>query len=279
MSPSRSSPPALPRRRRVLACWPLLISVAGSLGCTVYDRSLLDGDSTMSMVGKGGSQSMTAGAGGTPASSGAGSSGASVESDGGAAGDVQGLAGDSSLAGGGTSSGGNSSGAAAGFGGGNGGSSASAGSANGGTAGNGGSAGSPVKELAFGKSVTASTEEVANAASKGNDADTASRWCATSGAYPQWWRVDLGAAHVLKQVSIRFEHPERTYMYLIESSLNDQVYIQQGAISGTGVLQTLDFQPNTSARYLRVTVTGAVPPSVNGNGTWASFWELSLTGI
>ena len=46
-----------------------------------------------------------------------------------------------------------------------------------------------------------------------------------------------------------------------------------------GPLQASDFLANVSGRYLRVTVTNASPLVVNGNGTWASFFDLSLAGI
>jgi hypothetical protein len=80
-------------------------------------------------------------------------------------------------------------------------------------------------------------------------------------------------------VSVRFEHPERSYFYTIETSLNDTVYTQRLMADGTGVVQSLDFPASTTGRYVRVTVTSATPESVNGNGTWASFFEFSVIGL
>jgi len=80
-------------------------------------------------------------------------------------------------------------------------------------------------------------------------------------------------------VSIRFEHADRRYYYTIETSLNDSVYTQRLTADGTGALQTLDFAPGTTGRYVRITITAAVPDNVNGSGTWASFYELSLIGL
>lgn len=144
-------------------------------------------------------------------------------------------------------------------------------------AGSGGSAGAP-HELAVGKKVTASDEQTGNEASKGNDNDATTRWCATDGSFPQWWRVDLGATHPLVQVSIRFEYPDRRYFYLVETSPDDTVYTQQITANGTGVTQTIALPANVSARYVRVTVTSATPLYANGTNTWVSFWEFSLTG-
>lgn len=150
----------------------------------------------------------------------------------------------------------------------------------GGKAGNGGNGGSGgvLHELAGGKTVTASSQETGNEATHGNDGNMATRWCASGGSFPQWWKVDLGASHPLVQVSISFEHADRTYVYLVETSLNDAVYTQQIMANGTGAIQTVALPPSVTARYVRVTVTSATPVSVNGNGTWASFWEFSLQG-
>jgi hypothetical protein len=78
-----------------------------------------------------------------------------------------------------------------------------------------------------------------------------------------------------------FEHPERTYSYLIETSVNDKVYTQQVTGSGTGVTQTLAFPATASGRYVRITITAATQGMVSGTAvpTWASFYELSLMGI
>ena len=149
--------------------------------------------------------------------------------------------------------------------------------ATGGKAGNGGSGG-VLHELAGGKTVTASSQETGNEATHGNDGSMSTRWCASGGTFPQWWKVDLGANHLLVQASISFEHADRTYVYVVETSLNDAVYTQQIMANGTGAIQTVALPPSVTARYVRVTVTSATPTSVNGNGTWASFWEFSLQG-
>ena len=132
--------------------------------------------------------------------------------------------------------------------------------------------------LAVGKSATASSQEASHTPANGNDASTTTRWCAIDGTFPQWWRVDLGAAHSLSQASIRFELADRTYSYTIETSSDDAVYIQRIANTGTGAVQTVDFPANISARYVRINVTNGTPVSVNGIGTWASFFDFSVTG-
>ncbi len=140
-----------------------------------------------------------------------------------------------------------------------------------------GSASPALQELALGKSVAASTQQVGNEASRGNDGDLSTRWCATSAAMPQWWRVDLDVTRTLTQIAVSFEHPERTYSYIIETSDNDAVYTQQRTVSGSGAAQMVTFPPGVSARYVRVTVSKAVTPANTEMG-WASFFEISLMG-
>jgi hypothetical protein len=246
------------------------------LHCAVYDNSLRPSTET-SPVDGGGADSVSgssnaAGASGDAATGGAQAAAGSTtqpsaagESSGGAAGTEDGA------------SSGAFSGGAANTTAGAGGASATAGV--GGTLGSAGVAGGggSTHELAQGKPVTASTQESANVASSGNDGNVATRWCASSNAMPQWWRVDLGAVHQLSQVSIQFEHPDKTYSYFVEVSQDDAVYTQQGAASGTGAVQTMTLPASVSARYLRLTVTKAVSPQ--GDFPFASFFELSVLGI
>ena len=176
--------------------------------------------------------------------------------------------------GGGTSGGGTGSGAT-------GGGVTGGGATGGGATGGGSGSGGATQELALGKKATASSQQVGNESAKGNDSDVTTRWCATDGTFPQWWLVDLGATHVLTQVSIRFEHSDRKYSYVVETSSNDALYTQQATINGTGAVQTVPLPVGVSARYLRVTVTNGAPlvDATGTHPTWASFFELSLQGF
>jgi hypothetical protein len=135
-------------------------------------------------------------------------------------------------------------------------------------------------ELASGKKSTASTYQAGNENAKGNDGDVSTKWCASTGTFPQWWRVDLGATRSLTNFSVTWEHPDRNYTYKIETSPNDSVYAVQASLSGTGSVQAGSFPANTSARYVRVTVTDAAPGTYAGTTypTWACFFEVSITG-
>ncbi len=298
MTPKDHTHPLAPRKRsRRVALLVAAFSVASSLACSVYDSSLLGRGALLSNGGDDTSSSADAGGGSASNPDADTSNGGSVAANGGSS-DVAGGGGDSPLADAGESAGGagGATGNTAGLGGmpanggakgGTGGTGSSGGTGNtggsmataGGSAkgGNGGSGGA-LHELAAGKKVTASSQEPANQATLGNDGSNTTRWCASDASFPQWWRVDLGANHLLAQVSILFEFSDRKYFYLVETSTDDAVYAQQVTASGTGVTQTIALPANVTARYVRITVTGATPVYANNTGTWASFWEFSLQG-
>lgn len=149
----------------------------------------------------------------------------------------------------------------------------------GGTGGAGGQTTEPV-ELAAKQPSKASSQEAGNDAKNGNDGDLTTRWCASDGSFPQWWRVDLGAVHSLSEFGIRFQHNDRKYTYEIETSSNDETYVKQLSASKTSEVHAGSFPLGVSARYVRVKVTNAAP-GVYPSGTyptWACFFELSVKG-
>jgi F5/8 type C domain len=298
---------------RLISVAALALSLAS---CTVYDPSLLDGavsaplssagDGSVAGTPSGGTQGGAGRAGNSAGSTGIAGTGGGYggAEDAGGAADFGGAstAGDQGGAGaatggddgiGGSIAGTSAGGAGAGAGGaGAGGAGANgAGTAGSSAAGSGGSSGAvsaagaagsapALVQLAAGKKSSASTYQVGNENAKGNDGDVTTKWCASSGTFPQWWRVDLGATHSLSSFSVTWEHPDRNYTYKIETSQNDSVYAVQASLSGTGSVQGDSFPANTSARYVRVTVTDAAPGIYAGTTypTWACFFELSITG-
>jgi hypothetical protein len=149
--------------------------------------------------------------------------------------------------------------------------------AGGGSAGSGGA--QPV-ELSLGKPVTASSEQTGNEATKGNDSSITTKWCASDGTFPQWWRVDLGANHTLHDFTVNWEHPDRTYTYPVETSTNDSVYTLQASVDGVGTVQSDAFPSNVSARYVRIRVTNATPVTYGTvtYPTWACFFDFAVNG-
>jgi hypothetical protein len=131
-------------------------------------------------------------------------------------------------------------------------------------------------ELARNKSATASSEQTSrgNLAPLGNDGSASTRWSASGPETPIWWRVDLGATHRLARVEIDWEFA-RTYGYLIEISNDDVAYvtaIDRSASADTAQSQSASV--NSSARYLRITVTAVTSVPIS----WASFWEVRVFG-
>lgn len=291
-------PAALPRRIKhrdaLLAAG---LGLAWTMGCSVYEDSLLSNDEPGTDAGRGGTLmggEPTAGRGSTPvggasvadttSGSGGGSGKAGVAGDAGSEADNGGApddggagsAGMGAVAGGtGEGSGGKGGAGGSGGKGGAGGSGGSNGGAGtGGASGSGGSAGAP-HDLATGKPATASSSQPDHTVAQGNDGNATSRWAATNNTFPQWWRVDLGATRHVISVAFRPEYADRKYSYLVETSTNDNLYTEQCNTNGTAAVHNVDLPADVFARYVRITITG----SSSGGGTpWASFFEFSVTG-
>lgn len=271
------------RALQVATCLSVLV-----LSCSVYDTSLLAGalndagSGGSPITGVGGLPDESGGAapseGGRPSQAGEQNQGTGGDPRGGEAGALEVETGGSGV----IVTYGGASGSEAGTGGTGGGGTGGA-VAGGAGASAAGAAGSPptVHELAKSKKATASTNEAANPVAEGNDGDSATRWCASSSAMPQWWRVDLVDTHLLTRVVLKFEHPERTYVYIIETSPDDAVYTQRAMVTGTSDTQIVDLPANVSGRYVRIKVISGTPYK-DGNGTvyptWASFWEMRVYG-
>jgi rhamnogalacturonan endolyase len=128
--------------------------------------------------------------------------------------------------------------------------------------------------LSQGKPATASSDDGSNTPNKGNDGSFNNRWGASTSSYPQWWRVDLGAAHTLRNiVTSWYLNASRAYKYKVEVSNDDVNYTT--VVDKTGNTATgagYDTLPSTTAyRYVRVTVTGST-------AGWASFYECQVFG-
>jgi beta-galactosidase len=126
--------------------------------------------------------------------------------------------------------------------------------------------------ISKGKPSGASSFQSGNEVFKANDGDSSTRWAAASGSYPQWWKVDLGAATNIVKVNISwYKGNERAYKYKIEVSKDDKIYeavVDKTNNSANG--NTSDgFTAN--ARYVRITVTGC-----SQGAAWASALEIKI---
>lgn len=123
--------------------------------------------------------------------------------------------------------------------------------------------------------VTASSWQGGFLPESGNDGKTSSpgpRWTANGGAYPQWWRVNLGSLCNITNVSVTW-FPGVAFQYRIETSTNDSTWTTNVNASANAVQGTTTDNFSTLARYVRVMVTG-----VNPAGGWAAFYECQVFG-
>lgn len=132
--------------------------------------------------------------------------------------------------------------------------------------------------LSLNQPVTASSYQTGNVPSNGNDGSQTTRWAASGGTYPQWWRVDLGTAQPLQSVQTAWYNSTtspRAYQYTIDVSNDDVSYTTVVSNTANTVQGTTnDTLPGgTSARYVRVTVTGSTIATA-----YAGFYECSVFG-
>jgi len=131
--------------------------------------------------------------------------------------------------------------------------------------------GTPITPVSLGKPVTASTTQGGNIPQNGNDGSLGNRWTASSGAYPQWWRVDLGSNQPISKAVINwYSSDTRFYEYRIEISDDDANYTTLVDKTGNAALGDTTDIFTASARYVRLYVTGC---SVAG---FAAFYECSI---
>jgi fibronectin type 3 domain-containing protein len=121
--------------------------------------------------------------------------------------------------------------------------------------------------------VTASSAQAGYFPECANDGKTSvTRWTASGGAYPQWWRVDLGSPCNLTNAIISW-FPGAAFQYRIETSLDDVNFATLVDAAANTVQSTTSDNFSAAARYVRVTVTGVTPA-----GGWAAFYECQLFG-
>ena len=113
----------------------------------------------------------------------------------------------------------------------------------------------------------ASSELAENAAVAGNDGQTATRWVASTRAYPQWWMVDLGAATTVSGVEANWYGAEkRAYRYLIEASLDGTTFTTVKDRSRNQTKGTTTDAVSAVARYVRVRILGRERRQRSGRG-------------
>jgi hypothetical protein len=127
--------------------------------------------------------------------------------------------------------------------------------------------------LSQGKPSTASTTDSSgNTPARASDGDGATRWSASSSAYPQWWRVDLGAAKAIERVDVAwYSSSSRAYRYRIETSSDGSAFATAVDRTSNGNVGDTSDDLTATARYLRVYLTGSSAGS-------ASAYEIKVFG-
>ena len=164
--------------------------------------------------------------------------------------------------------------------GGSGSSAGSGGSASGGSTSGGGAVPSEswnYNNLSRGKPARADSEQTTwqHYASDANDGDRRSRWCAADYRLNHYWEVDLGETFSLSTLRILWEK-DASYLFKVESSVDHaswSLLLDKTEFNSATANQQHSFAPGAKGRYVRLTVTGGVSPTM-----WASFYELDIFG-
>ncbi len=128
--------------------------------------------------------------------------------------------------------------------------------------------------LALNQPAKASSEETGknNFAKNAVDGKESTRWCASSGSYPQWLEVDLGEPKELRGAQIDWESEGGVYQYTIDGSADGKSWktiVDQSNKNDN----KHDFEFVTGGfRYIRVNALNSK------HGGWASIRELRLLG-
>lgn len=139
-----------------------------------------------------------------------------------------------------------------------------------------------VQNIFLGKATSASTENIKSDDSKSEyaryavDGNNNTKWCASSGSYPQWWMADLGAPTRIETLLLSLETSGAEYYYTIavsdeeitDENVKDCIVVDNSA----GSTETAFEFENVSGRYMRIDFTKS------SNKEWAVLREVSGTG-
>lgn len=123
--------------------------------------------------------------------------------------------------------------------------------------------------------VTASSEESGknNFTWRAVDGDEATRWCANSGEYPQWFQLEFEKPQSLTGITTTWEN-NGVYRYKIEASTDGKAWnvLADASTNTKGAPYTNEFAKTDNLKFVKIHVLGK-----NGGG-WASIREVKLKG-
>ena len=123
-----------------------------------------------------------------------------------------------------------------------------------------------VANLAYGKVTSASSDELKqdtlgnvqeeNLSSKAIDGNPSTRWCASSGSYPQHWQVDLGEVREISKANITWEANKGRYDFDLLVSMDGVKWDKVDAkVSRPSGLSEVDFE-KLKTRWVRIEIKG-----------------------
>ncbi len=128
------------------------------------------------------------------------------------------------------------------------------------------------KNLAKGKTASASSTQSGRDAAYAFDENTGTRWCADGGAYPQWLQVDLGKSTDILGFAMHWENASGVYTYTIQTSENGNNWTTVVDQSGNTTVNGSETQMAAcTGRYVRLNILSFA-------GGWASLWEFGVLG-
>tara|TARA_R110002073_G_scaffold115759_3_gene253862 strand:- start:8529 stop:12740 length:4212 start_codon:yes stop_codon:yes gene_type:complete len=105
------------------------------------------------------------------------------------------------------------------------------------------------------------------------DGNTETRWCADGGSYPQWLQLELDKPHVLGEIEITWEFPDRPYQYKVEGSIDRKSWsmlLDQSSAS-TAINEPQTLNANSPSKFVRIT-------GISSDAGWCSIREVKLSG-
>ena len=130
-----------------------------------------------------------------------------------------------------------------------------------------------LQNIALGKTATSDTEQNGNFALNATDGSTSTRWCATDGNAGHWLKIDLGSTKNMIGAEILWEKSGNAYLYKLETSTDNVIWstVVDRTVTNTNTAQNQSSSFVSTARYIRISITGGVSSSV-----WASIFEFRV---
>ncbi len=133
------------------------------------------------------------------------------------------------------------------------------------------------QDFARGRPALAGTSQLneGHVATRANDGDAQTRWCAADGQPEQWWQVDLGQVRLMRCIAVEFEREAKNYGYAIQVSTDASSWTTLATKTTSrepqwGGSREQFHEVDAQARYVRIEFSGLQ------GGSWASIREFGV---